>query len=38
MFDGDSTCAKYSYVAGNTTIAEEEEDEPEEIDSVDDPN
>ncbi len=37
MFSGDVTCAAYSYVSGTTTIAEEDEDEPEEIESEDDP-
>ena len=38
MYGGDVTCASYSDKAGTTTIAEEDEDEPEEIVSEDDPS
>ena len=37
MFGGDVSCNEYSFSEGSTTIAEEDEDEPEEIDSVEDP-
>lgn len=32
MYGGDVVCAQYEYVAGTTTIAEEDEDEPAETD------
>ena len=37
MYDGAVACAAYSYVAGTTEIAEEDEDEPEELDLEEDP-
>ena len=37
MYGGDVTCAEYLYKKGSDTIAEEEEDEPEEIEFEDDP-
>ena len=37
MYGGDVACSAYSYVAGSETLAEEDEDEPEEIDSANDP-
>jgi hypothetical protein len=38
MYSGDVVCSEYSFVAGTTTIAEEDPDEPEEIDSENDPS
>ena len=38
MFNGDVVCAQYNYVAGTTTIAEEDEDEPAETEFEDDPD
>ena len=38
MYGGDVVCAEYSYVAGTETIAEEDEDEPEETVAEDDPS
>lgn len=38
MYGGDVTCIEYSYVAGETTIAEEEEDEPAETEFEIDPS
>ena len=37
MFGGDVTCAEYSYAAGSTTIAEEDDDEPAETEFEIDP-
>lgn len=38
MYGGDVVCTEYSYVAGTTTIAEEDSDEPEETVLEDDPS
>ena len=38
MYGGAVVCTEYSYVAGAETIAEEDEDEPTEIESEDDPS
>ena len=37
MYGGDVTCAAYRYATTSETITEEDEDEPTEIDSEDDP-
>ena len=38
MYGGDVTCPAYRYAAGSETIAEEDEDEPAEIDFENDPS
>ncbi len=38
MYSGDVTCAEYRYATASETIAEEDEDEPEEVILEDDPS